>query len=166
MKYEIVIKNPIVMVPRNSNSEEVIQADLGKIYLKNQLQLDPLHNSEIIHLQISSINLTTGRHIAGNNSMMISDTVLQRTDITMAITRPLNPLDKHLNLSIDIPKVGVVFKESQIELLLGIINQNMTEKASLAIQQPQQQQAEETAVVPPLDLKSLEQVCKKYDYVN
>jgi hypothetical protein len=165
MKYEIVILNPIIMVPRNSNTEEVIQADLGKISINNKLQLEPTLQSEVIQLHISSINLTTGRHSNTNNSIIISDTILQRTDIQLSITRPLNPEDKHMNLAIVIPKVGVVLKESQIELLLGIYSQNMSEKASLtSIKQAEGMLPHMCAIfnsfketLTPLDLKALEQ---------
>jgi hypothetical protein len=45
MKLDVEIKNPFVMVPRHSNSDEVLLVDLGKITITNKFALVQFHTS-------------------------------------------------------------------------------------------------------------------------
>lgn len=131
LQFEIQVEEPIILIPKSSTSEEVVEANLGRISMENHFEIKGENRqsgdiSESIHLSIKDIHLACGKYL-GKNVMQGSSTVLQRTDMELAIGRSLNPPTSEIKVDLKVPRVGVLLREDQLDLLIGIYTMNLNE---------------------------------------
>jgi hypothetical protein len=123
MKLDILVSNPIIILPRNSYSPDIISADLGNIKLTNKFE----NKHEQLALSIVSLNLAYGKF--SDNEIIISQRILGHTDIQLDVTR--NVMDSSsLKIAAVIPKIGVEIAEPQIDFMLAVYTENMNEGAT------------------------------------
>jgi hypothetical protein len=133
LQFQVLIEEPIILIPKSSTSEDVVETNLGRISIENQFQVQGKDRtsgdiSESIQLAISDIRLACGKYL-GKNVMQGSETILQRTDMQLAIGRSINPSTSDIKVDLKVPRVGVILREDQLELLVGIYTENLNEGA-------------------------------------
>lgn len=120
MKLDIVMASPIIILPKNSYSPDIVSADLGNIKLSNVFE----NKHENLSLSISSLNLGYGSY--SDNQILITQRILDHTDIQLDVTR--NVMDSSsLKISAVIPKIRIEVAEPQIDFMLAVYSENMNE---------------------------------------
>ena len=129
---DIKIANPKFIVPKASESNEFILANLGDISINNEII--PKENSELldcIKVSISSISLLTASYLPSSPNDLIQQAVIPNSALKFTIHRPLTSTLKesfpNLSIRVQIPDITMTVTEDQIHLFFGILYGNLAE---------------------------------------
>lgn len=132
IQLNISINNPTIIVPQSSKDSRHIVLDLGKITLRNSWE--SLFNGvqlDMIEASVSGLNL---RALADPNAsdFVKQINVIHDSNVNAIIKRPLAGNDKFfvptLDLNANIDSIDLNLTEDHLQLVFGILGDNLAEK--------------------------------------
>jgi len=95
MKLDIEISNPIILIPRNSQEDDHIVADLGKIVVTNVHVMEETMKLDVMQIEITDLNVKSV--LANRRGELKSCRVLKNIDVSLTMKRPLGRDPDHKN---------------------------------------------------------------------
>lgn len=129
IKYEAVIINPQLVIPRNSKSKEHAIADLGQISIFNHVEeVEGSTWLENISISMNSMNLRCTTDKVSTSSPHYQ--IIKDIDVILELQRPSDDKEHkypEIKISGNISSIEVSLTDSQFTMLLGIWKENMLE---------------------------------------
>lgn len=132
LQLNILIANPTIIVPQSSQDSRHILLDLGKITLRN----DWRHSDHGIELDVIEASIS-GLNMHALTDPKASDFVrnihvINDSSVGATLMRPLAGnekfLEPSLNLTANIESIDINFTEDHLNLVFGILGNNLSEK--------------------------------------
>lgn len=132
IRLHISVNNPTIIVPQSSHDSRHILLDLGKITLRNNWET--LSNGvELDVMEASITGLNMHALTDPNASEFVRNIhVINDSSVGATLKRPLSGNEKfihpNLDLTANIESIDINFTEDHLNLVFGILGQNLTEK--------------------------------------
>lgn len=89
MKFDIDITNPLILVPRGTNSEDYLYLDLGRIIVSNTINPAGEELVDTMKIKVVKLNLQTFQED-------FSSVLFLHTDISVGLSRPISQNEGHV----------------------------------------------------------------------
>lgn len=158
IKLDVKINSPHIIIPRNDKSNERFYIDLGVFHVTNTFQQEkPIEN---LNLQLNSININA---FFNSNDRITKSKMLKEFTIDLKVERLLDlSLNKEVpqfKIRAQITQINLWLSEMQLNLLIGILNENLGAK-------PDTIDSKETRQPSPPATKEIEQQKSEQDYTG
>jgi len=131
MKLDVHITNPLVIVPRGTDSKEYLSLDLGCIIIHNEiLPVTPSSKDaaeeliDLMKIKVEKFNLQT--HQEDFDSVLFLHTNID-VDFSRPISENLSHAIPDMKMDIVVSDIHLDFKERVLDLIFGFLCENMTE---------------------------------------
>jgi hypothetical protein len=131
-KFDVKAGNPVLIVPRDSEDDESIVLDLGRIDIANELLFSDdkkLLLKDTIRANMEGLQIVS--RVGGANSVVDSPPLLQRVGMEVVITRNLSirleDPSPDILVSLSVPSISLVLPSDRLVLITGIVSGNITE---------------------------------------
>ncbi|KAL5009893.1 hypothetical protein ScPMuIL_012198 [Solemya velum] len=140
MSLNIDVHSPTVIIPQHSHSTDLFMVKLGDLGIKNSFNqtdvtVDSRQEWNHIYLDLTSVQINRALLSMTDNAFYVKHGILEpvtfKADICLAMAPQVSEIKYDMTGRLDLLKVSLVQKD--IQILFGILAQNLTEGAPLSV---------------------------------
>uniref|UniRef100_A0A0D9VFX1 C2 domain-containing protein n=1 Tax=Leersia perrieri TaxID=77586 RepID=A0A0D9VFX1_9ORYZ len=136
IKLDLSLDTPIIIVPKNSQSEDYIQLDLGQLKIRNDFswhggeETDPSAvRLDVLHAEINGINMAVGV-----NGILGKSMIKEGHGINIEVRRSLRDVFKRvpiLSMKVQIGLLHAIMSDKEYNVITSCISTNLSESPNL-----------------------------------
>lgn len=132
IKFDVKAGNPLLVIPRDSDDDESVVLDLGRIEVSNKLEFTEDKKKLIvdsIHVVMEGLQVVS--RVGGPHSVIDSPPLLQRIGLEVMVvrnvTKPEGSILPDVSIATSVPNITLVLPSDRLVLVTGVVSGNIME---------------------------------------
>nr|XP_043635621.1 uncharacterized protein LOC122606820 [Erigeron canadensis] len=135
LKLDLSLETPIIVVPRNSSSDDFLQLDLGHLWVTNEVSWHgPVDDPSAVHLDILHAQILGINMAVGANGLPGKPMIREGREIHIFVRRSLRDIFRkvpNFALEVKIGSLHAVVSDKEYSVISSCVTMNMTEEPTL-----------------------------------